>query len=63
MGLDCGARSELYVVSSKLTHPLGGPPDCFFVVEYISYWETRDYYDFVVTEIVVELTSSEEYCV
>jgi hypothetical protein len=50
-------------VSSKLTHPLGGPPDCFFVVEYISYWETRDYYDFVVIEIVVELTSSEEYCV
>jgi hypothetical protein len=50
-------------VSSKLACPLGCSPDCFFVVEYISYWETRDYYDVVVVEVVSEFASSEKYCV
>jgi hypothetical protein len=58
MSLDCGARSELYVVSSEVTCPLGCSSNCFFVVEYISYWESCDYYDFVVVEIVPEFKSS-----
>jgi hypothetical protein len=50
-------------VSSKLTCRLGCSSDYFFVVEYISYWETCDYYDFVVVEVVSEFTTSKNNCV
>jgi hypothetical protein len=50
-------------MSSELTFPFGCSSDFFFVVEYISYWESRDYYDFVVIEVVSEFTSSKKYCI
>jgi hypothetical protein len=45
-------------MSSEFTCPLGCPSNNFLIVEYISYWESRDYCDFVVIKVVSELTSS-----
>jgi hypothetical protein len=45
-------------MSSEFTCPLGRSSNGFFVVEYISYWESHDYYDFVVVKIVSEFTRS-----
>jgi hypothetical protein len=45
-------------MSSEFTCPFGCSSNGFFVVEYISYWESRDYYDFVVIKIVSEFMSS-----
>jgi hypothetical protein len=38
--------------------PLCCSPNSFLVVEYISYWNSCDYYDFVVVKLVLELASS-----
>jgi hypothetical protein len=48
-------------MSSKFAGPLGCPSDCFFAAEYISYWETHDYYDFVIIEVVTQFARSVEY--
>jgi hypothetical protein len=45
-------------MGSEFACPLGRSSNGFFVVEYISYWESRDYYNFVVVKIVLEFTSS-----
>jgi hypothetical protein len=45
-------------MSFEFTCPFGCSSNSFFVVEYISYWELRDYCDFVVVRIVPEFTSS-----
>jgi hypothetical protein len=33
-------------------------PNNFLIVKYIPYWESSDYYDFVVVKVVPKLTSS-----
>jgi hypothetical protein len=45
-------------MSSKFACPLGYSPNNFLIVEYISYGESCDYYDFVVIKVVSELASS-----
>jgi hypothetical protein len=45
-------------MSSEFTCPHGRSSNDFFVVEYISYWESRDYYDFVVVKTMPEFTRS-----
>jgi hypothetical protein len=44
-------------MSSEFTCPFGYSSNSSLTV-YISYWESRDYYDFVVVKIVSEFTSS-----
>jgi hypothetical protein len=44
-------------LSSKLARPLGYSPNSFLVVNNIAYWESCDYYDFVVVKVVSELAS------
>jgi hypothetical protein len=50
--------SKLYIMGSEFACPLGCSPNSFLVVEYISYWKSCDYYDFVVVKVVPELASS-----
>jgi hypothetical protein len=45
-------------MSSEFTCPFGYSSNNFLIVEYISYWESRDYYDFVVVKVVSEFTNS-----
>jgi hypothetical protein len=45
-------------MSSEFTCQIGCSSNGFFVVEYISYWESGDYYDFVVVKIVPEFMRS-----
>jgi hypothetical protein len=45
-------------MSSEFTCSFGCSSNNFLIVEYISYLESRDYYDFVVVKIVPEFTSS-----
>jgi hypothetical protein len=45
-------------MSPEFTCPFGCSSNSFLIVEYISYWESRDYYDFVVVKIVPEFVSS-----
>jgi hypothetical protein len=44
---------------SEFAFPLGCPPYCLSIAEYISYRETCDHYDFVVVKIVAQLSHSE----
>jgi hypothetical protein len=55
--------SEFYVISSELARPLGCSPHCFSILEYATYWEICNHYDFVVVEIVAQFSSGEEHCV
>jgi hypothetical protein len=63
LGLDRREESKLYVVSSKFARPLGYPPHCFSVAEYVSYRETCNHYDFVIVKIVTQLSRCEEHCI
>jgi hypothetical protein len=45
-------------MSFEFACPLGYSPNNFLVVEYISYWKSCDYNDFVVIKVVSELPSS-----
>jgi hypothetical protein len=45
-------------MSSEFACPLGCSSNNLLIVEYISYWESRDYYDFVVVKVLSELASS-----
>lgn len=50
-------------MSSEFTRPLGCPPHYFSIAEYVSYREACNHYDFVVVEIVVYLSCSEQYII
>jgi hypothetical protein len=52
LSFDGGAGSELDVMRSQLTSPLGYSANGLFVVKNIPYWKASDYYDFVVIKVV-----------
>jgi hypothetical protein len=61
MSFDHRVGPKLYVVSSEFAHPLGCPPHCFSVAEYVAYREACNHYDFVIVEIVAQLSRGEQY--
>jgi hypothetical protein len=44
-------------MSSELARPPGYSPNSSLVVKNIAYWESCDYYDFVVVKVVSKLVS------
>ena len=58
LSFDGSARSELDVMRSQLTSPLGYSTNGLLVVKNITYRETSDYYDFVVVKVVTDRKST-----
>jgi hypothetical protein len=51
-------ESEILYHVLRVHMPFGCSSNNFLIVKYIPYWESHDYYDFVVVKVVSELTSS-----
>jgi hypothetical protein len=50
-------------MSSEFARPFGCSPYCLPVAKYVPYREPGNYYDFVVVEVVAQLSCSQEHSI